>query len=125
MKHVKLSSDERDKVRELVDQGATEQSQAQMHKLLRGLAAGEGESTTHDERNRHNIASPCDTHNCGDTQPVPKSSDVVKLEDFDKPIDAIKQSKRFRKSLYKFHQDSNGAKSTSKIKMSARMFTIC
>ena len=37
----------------------------------------------------------------------------------------LKQSKRFRMSLCKFHQDSNGAKSTSKIKMSARMCTIC
>jgi hypothetical protein len=90
LKHVKLSSDERDKVRELVEQGDTEQSQGEMHKLLKEMAAVEGKRTRHDERKLQKIASLYDTHNFWDTQPVPKSSDVVKLEDFDKPIDAIK-----------------------------------
>jgi hypothetical protein len=90
LKNVKLSSDERDKVRELVEQGDSEHTQAEVHKLLKEMAAVEGKRGRHDERKLQKIASLYDTHNFWDTQPVPKSSDVVKLEDFDKPIDAIK-----------------------------------
>lgn len=54
------------------------------------MTAKEGKRNRQDERKLQKIASLYDTHNFWDTQPVPKSTDVVAIEDFDKPIDIDK-----------------------------------
>lgn len=54
------------------------------------MTAKEGKRNRQDERKLAKIASLYDTHNFWDTQPVPKATDVVAVEDFDKPIDVEK-----------------------------------
>jgi glycylpeptide N-tetradecanoyltransferase len=54
------------------------------------MTAAEGKRNRQDEKKLKKIATLYDTHNFWDTQPVPKSTDVVQLEDYDKPIDVIK-----------------------------------
>lgn len=54
------------------------------------MTAAEGKRNRQDERKLKKIASLYDTHNFWETQPVPKATDVVNVEDFDKPIDKVK-----------------------------------
>lgn len=54
------------------------------------MSAAENKRNRVDEKKLKKIATLYDTHNFWDTQPVPKSSDVVNVEDYDKPIDVIK-----------------------------------
>ena len=48
-----------------------------MKKLLDQFTAVEGKRSRHDEKKLQKIASLYDTHNFWDTQPVPKTTDVV------------------------------------------------
>ena len=54
------------------------------------MTAAEGKRPRQDEKKLKKIATLYDTHNFWDTQPVPKSTDVVNADDFDKPIDVPK-----------------------------------
>ena len=66
LKNVKLTSEEREKVRELVEQGDTEGTQENIRKLLGELSAVE-KRHRHDEKKLQKIASLYDTHNFWDT----------------------------------------------------------
>ena len=66
LKNVKLTSEEREKVRELVEQGDTEGTQESIRKLLGELSAVE-KRHRHDEKKLQKIASLYDTHNFWDT----------------------------------------------------------
>ena len=90
LKSLKLTSDEHDKVRELLEQGDTAETPEQIKALLDQMTAAEGKRNRQDEKKLKKIATLYDTHNFWDTQPVPKSTDVVNAEDFDKPIDVPK-----------------------------------
>ena len=54
------------------------------------MTSAEGKRNRQDEKKLKKIATLYDTHNFWDTQPVPKSTDVVNADDFDKPIDVPK-----------------------------------
>ena len=67
LKNVKLSSDERDKLRDLVEQGDNDQTQVAIKNLLDELTAVEGKRNRQDEKKLQKIASLYDTHNFWDT----------------------------------------------------------
>jgi len=85
-----MSTDERDQLRELVEQGDTEESQDKIREMLKEMTQGEGKRGRVDDKRLKKIASLYDTHNFWDSQPVPKATDVVTSDDYDKAIDADK-----------------------------------
>ena len=78
LKGLKLSSDERDKVRELVEQGDTPESKKQIHELLKTMQDSESAKRNHrDAKKIKKMATLYDTHTFWDSQPVPKADDIV------------------------------------------------
>lgn len=86
-----MSTEEREKLRELVEQGDSTESQEQMRAMLKSMTENEDAKRGRvDEKRLKKIASLYDTHNFWDSQPVPKATDVVTKADLDKPIDVEK-----------------------------------
>jgi glycylpeptide N-tetradecanoyltransferase len=86
-----MSTEERDTLRDLVEQGDTEESQDKIREMLKEMTAGEaGKRSRVDDKRLKKIASLYDTHNFWDSQPVPKATDVVTSDDYNKQIDEVK-----------------------------------
>ena len=75
---MKLTHEEREKIMELSKSGDTPETHEQVKKLLSEMTANEGVRKKPEEKKLKKIATLYDTHNFWDTQPVPKSTDVVK-----------------------------------------------
>lgn len=91
LKGLKLTSDERDKVRDLVEQGDNPETKKQIHELLQTMTDAEGTKRPRvDNKKIKKMATLYDTHTFWDSQPVPKADDVVTADLLDKAIDVDK-----------------------------------
>lgn len=93
MPNVKLDFDEKEQIRSFYESGKPiEEINGMIKNFLTQLIDKKGKKQTYQARKElKKIAPLYDTHDFWDSQPVPKETDTVKAEDFDKEIDIIKK----------------------------------
>lgn len=94
---IKLDAEEREMMRELTEKAkAGEAENEETKKLMKTLATKVQERTEKENKDfsskkrAENISALMDTHGFWDNQPVPHTTDTVKDEDYDAPIDKEK-----------------------------------
>jgi glycylpeptide N-tetradecanoyltransferase len=88
---LKFSGDEKETLRAIYENGKSKEDQnAEIHKFLKELAATK-KMGYHQKKGVEKVAPLYDTHDFWDSQPVPKSTDEVQPDDFNKMIDAEKK----------------------------------
>ena len=94
---IKLDVEEREIMRQLTEQAGTGEGETEVSKeMMKSLVNKVKDRTQIEDKDfsakkrAENISALMDTHGFWDNQPVPKTTDTVKDEDFDKAIDTIK-----------------------------------